>query len=124
MENPRSGTTDDVECMFSVMRVLTGKHFTLREVRYTWTKTCIEFAKRLEPNIGFFYFTSSHDRFYEGQRPDFSEKCDKSKNKRVRRREQPANLAYGRSTMPKPGARSTRNEISQSPFGTATSTRG
>ena len=36
--NPRSGTTDDVECMFSIMRDLIGKHFTLREVRYAWRK--------------------------------------------------------------------------------------
>ena len=51
-ENPRSSTTDDVECMFSIMRDLTGKHFTLREARYTWRKTCIEFSKRLDPDIG------------------------------------------------------------------------
>ena len=29
-ENPRAGTTDDVECMFSILRDLIGKHFTLR----------------------------------------------------------------------------------------------
>ena len=72
-ENPWSSTTDDVECMFSIMRDLTGKHFTLREVRYTWRKSCIEFAKRLDPDIGFYYFSSSHDRFYEGERPHFDE---------------------------------------------------
>ena len=44
-ENPLSSTTDDVECMFSVMRDLTCKHFTLREARYQWTKACIEVAK-------------------------------------------------------------------------------
>ena len=44
-ENPRSSTTDDVECMFSIMRDLTGKHFTLREARYTWRKSCIEFGR-------------------------------------------------------------------------------
>ena len=54
LENPRSGTTDDIECMFSIMRDLTGKHFTLREARYTWRKVCIEFTKRLDPD------TTSH----------------------------------------------------------------
>ena len=29
-ENPRASTTDDVECFFSIMRDLAGKHFTLR----------------------------------------------------------------------------------------------
>ena len=69
-ENPRASTTDDVECMFSVMRDLTGKHFTLREAKYTWQKVCIEFTKRLDPDIGYY---SSHDRFYEGERPHFDE---------------------------------------------------
>lgn len=72
-ETPRSSTTDDVECMFSIMRDLRGKHFTLREARYTWRKCCIEFAKRLDPDIGFYYFSSSHDHFYEGERPHFDE---------------------------------------------------
>ena len=58
VEHPRSSTTDDVECMFSIMRDLTGKHFTLHEARYTWRKVCIEFAKRLDPDIGYYYFTS------------------------------------------------------------------
>ena len=115
-ENPRSGTTDDVECMFSIMRDLTGKHFTLREARYTWRKACIEFSKRLDPDLGFYYFSSSHDRFYEGERPHFDEKPTKKANKRVRRREQPANLMFGRATLPTPGARSTRLEFHNLPL--------
>ena len=55
LENPRSSTTYDVECMFSIMRDLTGKHFTLREAQYTWRKVCVEFAKRLDPDTGFYY---------------------------------------------------------------------
>lgn len=109
VENPRSGTTDDVECMFSIMRDLSGKHFTLRQVKYTWRKACIEFAKRLDPDLGFYYFTSSHDRFYEGERPHFDKKTTKKvRSARVRRREQPANLIIGRATLPQPGSRSTR----------------
>lgn len=109
VEHPRSSTTDDVECMFSIMRDLTGKHFTLREARYTWRKVCIEFAKRLNPDIGYYYFTSSHDRFCEGDRPHFDEKPTKViKRQKVRRREQPANLMFGRMAISTPSARSTR----------------
>ena len=109
LENPRAGTTDDVECMFSIMRDLTGKHFMLREARYTWRKVCIEFAKRLDPDLGFYYFTSSHDRFMEGERPDFDHKSTrKSSNVRPRRRERPSNLIYGLATFPQPGAKSVR----------------
>ena len=31
-EHPRSSTTDDVECFFSVLRNTVGKDFTLKEV--------------------------------------------------------------------------------------------
>lgn len=33
-EHPRSSTTDDVECFFSILRDTVGKHFTLKEVNY------------------------------------------------------------------------------------------
>ena len=31
-EHPRSSTTDDVECFFSVLRDMVGKDFTLKQV--------------------------------------------------------------------------------------------
>lgn len=33
VEHPRSSTTDDVECFFSVVRDTVGKDFTLKQVR-------------------------------------------------------------------------------------------
>ena len=48
-EHPRASSTDDVECLFSIMRDLSGKHFTVRLARYNWRKICIEFSKRLNP---------------------------------------------------------------------------
>ena len=33
-EHPRSSTTDDVECFFSVLRDSIGKDFTLQEVKH------------------------------------------------------------------------------------------
>ena len=116
MENPRSSTTDDVECMFSIMRDLTGEHFTLREAKYTWRKVCLEFSKHLDPDIGFYYYTSSHDRFYEGERPHFDEETARKKVNRVRRREQPSNLMFGRATVPIPSTRSTRMKFHNLPL--------
>ena len=115
-ENPRASTTDDVECMFSVMHDLTGKHFTLREVKYTWRKVCIEFTKRLDPDIGYYYFTSSHDHFYEGERPHFDEQTRKIRSQRVRRQEQPANLMLGRATLPVSSTRSIRMKFHNLPL--------
>ena len=109
-ENPRAGTTDDVECIFSIMRDLIGKHFTLRHVRYTWRKICSEFSKRLDPDLGFYYFTSSHDRFYEGERPSFDTAATKKqRTSRSRRRELPGHLMFGRATLPQPSQPSSRS---------------
>ena len=70
-EHPRASTTDDVECFFSVMRDLVGKDFTLKEVQYSWRKVCFEFFKRLDAGLPYYYYTSAHDRFYEGPHSDF-----------------------------------------------------
>jgi len=32
-ENPRACQTDDVECLFSVLRDVVGKHFMLKQVK-------------------------------------------------------------------------------------------
>ena len=32
----------------------------------------VEFKKRLDPDLPFFYYTSAHSRFYEGAMPEFS----------------------------------------------------
>ena len=37
-----------------------------------WRKICIEFDKRLDPQLPFYYYTSDHDRYYEGERPSFN----------------------------------------------------
>lgn len=117
-ENPRASTTDDVECLFSIMRDMIGSHFTLQSLKYNWRKVCNEFNKRLDPTLPFFYHTSSHDRFYEGDRPSFDEVRGKSKqNPRAQRPRLVEQLSHmqGRVTLPKPGERSTRSTYHNKP---------
>ena len=98
---------------------MTGKHFTLRHARYNWRKTCHEFAKRLDPSLPYYYYTSSHDRFCEGEMPSFDVPALSNRNprkQRVRRREQLSELVFGRATLPKPGVRSTRLEYHNVPI--------
>ena len=91
------------------MRDMVGTHFTVRQVRYNWRKVCSELMKRLDPDLGFFYHTAAHDRFYEGDRQRFDVPAKKGvKKQRVRKREQLAQLVCGRATLPVPGARSVR----------------
>lgn len=49
---------------------------------------CVEFRKRMDPELPFYFFTSSQHRFYESAMPDFSKKPEKAKKpKRAPRRE-------------------------------------
>ena len=85
---------------------------------FEWRKVCQEFSKRIDSDLPFFYYTSTHDRFYEGEREDFDKyKRPKSnpREQRVRAREQPSNLAVGRATLIQSGAKSIRREYHNLP---------
>jgi len=106
-EHPRACSTDDVECFFSVLRDTVGSDFSLKRVRHAWKHACLEFTKRTDPKLPFYYYTSAHDRFHEGPRPHFDVPSRK-KPHRVRRSELLAGQAPGRTTLPVPGSRSLR----------------
>ena len=117
-EHPRASSTDDVECLFSIMRDLAGKHFTLRTWNYNWHKVCLELSKRLDPHLGFYYHTSSHDCFYEGERPSFDRPGKSLRNprtRRVRRRELLTDFVFERATLPEAGATSVRLQFHNVP---------
>lgn len=115
-EHPRASTTDDVECFFSVMRDQIGLNFTLKQVQFAWRKICLEFQKRIDVDLPFYYFTAAHDRFYEGPRPSFNVPS-KQKKKRLPRREQiqAASLISGRATFPVRGTLTTRPKFHKQP---------
>ena len=103
-ENLRSGTTDDVEC-FSVMRDVIGKDFTLKHVKFEFQKVYMEFYKRIDPNLLYYYHTSSHARFHEGPLNYFNQKPDKAEMAvRIPRREQQGVFVPGRATLPVRGS--------------------
>ena len=111
-EHPRASSTDDVEC---VLRDNLGSDFTLKRVQYAWRRSCIEFSKRIDPNLPFYYFTSSHDRFHEGPRPSFSVPPSKPRVQRVRQREMLTGQAPGRTSLPISGSRSARLSMPPAP---------
>ena len=51
------------------------------QVLYGW-KTTHEFMKRLDPDLPFCYYTSSHTRYYEGDMPAFSEPSARTRKPR------------------------------------------
>jgi hypothetical protein len=121
-EHPRASTTDDVECFFSILRDSVGKHFTVKQVQYTYRKLSIEFIKRMDPDLQYYYFTASHDRFHEGPLPGFDQPRPREKrshnprHQRVPRRDQVGSLITGRATMVTPGQLSTRVQFHHTPI--------
>lgn len=63
------------------MRDHVGTNFTLKQAQFSWRKVCLEFQKRITDDLPFYYFTSSHDRFYEGPRPSFNVSPKKKREK-------------------------------------------
>lgn len=111
LEHPRASSTDDVECFFSVLRSMVGDHFTAKALLYEWRKVCNEFTKRIDVNLPFHYYTSNHDRFFEGERQSFDvykKAIRNPRNQKGRTIEQPGKLAAGRASMIKPGHGSIR----------------
>ena len=117
-EHPRSGTSDDVECFFSVMRDTIGRDFTTKQVKYGFRKICNEFMKRLDSDLPFYYHTSSHTGFQEGPLPEFDKPRTKEKRKgrNIPRREQSSAFAPRRATMPVRGSLSTRVQFHNLPI--------
>ena len=99
-KHPQASTTDNVECFFSVLGDNVGKDFTLKEVNtklgsvvsivyilyiqvfYGWRKVTNEFLKRMDPDLPFYYHTSTHTRFYEGVMPTFDTNPSKRPQKK------------------------------------------
>lgn len=82
---------------------------------YGWRKICLEFLKRMNPDLPFYYYTSSHHRFYEGEMPSFSEMPKKPKKpKRAPRRELMGDIGR-RLSMPVRGSLSVRAEFHNVP---------
>ena len=94
-----------------------GSDFTLKQVQQAWRKACVEMTKRLDPALPYFYHTSSHDRFYEVERPNFDDPGKSTRNPRKcpRRIELLSGMASGRATLPVPGSRSVRMQFHNLP---------
>ena len=101
-EHPRASTSDDVECLFSIMRDAIGLNFTAKQVKLGLRKVLTKFSKRLDPDLPFYYHTSSHMWYSEGPLPSFSEPSKKKRKKarRVPRREQPIAFMLRCATLP------------------------
>lgn len=100
-EQPHASTTDDVQCNFSIMRVLSGSHFTVHTANTIGTK-CVwsfqnEYTLLCPPTTT---LTVIRGFMREIGLP--------SASLGTRQWEQLSQLMYGRVTLPTPGAKSPR----------------
>lgn len=82
---------------------------------FGWRKACEEFNKRMDPELPFYYYTSSHERFFEGDRPDFSVSSGKQRQQHAARRELLTSNIGGRATLVQRGATSIRTQYHNVP---------
>lgn len=69
----------------------------------------MEFRKRNDPDLPFYYYTTAHDRFYEDVMPNFNTKSSKpKKQRRLPRRELVGQDVGRRTTFAVRGERSLR----------------
>ena len=115
-EHPRASTSDDIECFFSMLRDTIGLNFTTKQVFFNFRKVALEFTKRLDPDLPFYYHTSSHSKYHEGPLPDFNEASGKRRKlSRAPRRETKA-FAGRRATLPVQGSLSIRTQFHNHPL--------
>ena len=78
-----------------MMRDSIGQDFNTKQVNFGIRKVYAEFTKCLDPDLPFYYHTSSHIGFYEGPLPEFNEvPVTKPKTKKSSRGEQPMALHH------------------------------
>ena len=78
------------------------------QVYFGWRKICLEFAKRMDPELPFYYFTTSAHRFYEGKMPSFNQAPAKPKTARRPPRRELMGSVGRRVSLPVRGSLSVR----------------
>ena len=85
------------------------------QVYCEWRKVTLEFMKRMDPSLPFYYFTSAHDRFNEEDMPGFNEPRIKPKRDRVPRCELIPGDISRRTSFPVRGSLSIRANFHAGP---------
>ena len=77
----------------------------------------MEFKKRIDPDLPFYYYTSAHDRFYEDYMPDFSQMSSHPRQPRRTPRRELLGVYVGRRvTLVQRGATSLRASFHNVPI--------
>ena len=119
-EHPRASSSDDCECMFSLMHEMLGDIFDMKQFHDCQAKIFSEFAKRCDPNLKFYYWTGAKERFRDFDLPSFNtpsgegvpERLDKV---RLSKRGDPGVFVGNRASLPQKGDLTARAKFHKAP---------
>jgi hypothetical protein len=117
--NPRSGTSDDVEGLFSTIREMVGQEFGMKQFYDSYPKILAEYEKKLNPDLPFYYWTGCHLRYRDIPLPDFDKPghCDTERldSVKISRRADPGAFVSNRASMPQHKSLTVRAKFHKAP---------
>jgi hypothetical protein len=120
-EHPRASSTDDVEGFISILHRLLGKTFDHKTFMDNYPKIVNEFAKKIDPDLPFFYWTGSDSRYNVGPLPSFNQPSASGIERldvvKISRRADPAMFVASRASLPQKGSLTIRATFHNPPEG-------
>ena len=120
-EHPRASSTDDVEGIISLFHEVMGDNFDLKQFFDEFPKVMSEFAKRIDPDLPFFYWTGHQTRYRNFALPSFNvpsaggiERLDQIQ---VSRRGDPGVFVANRTSLPQRNQLTVRATFHRAPVG-------
>ena len=115
-EHPRASATDDIEGLFSLLHDMLGDIFDLKQFHDAQAKILNEFNKRINPELKYYYWTGSKERYNEFEMPSFNEPTKKGAVERLEkvkgsRRGDPGIFVANRASLPQKGQLTARAQF-------------
>lgn len=119
-EHPRASSTDDVEGFFALMHELLGPIFDLKQFYDQLPKIINEFAKRVDPELPFYYWTGHNARYRDIALPSFNVPSGHGAVERLdrvilSRRGDPGVFVANRASLPQRGKLTVRATFHRAP---------
>jgi hypothetical protein len=119
-EHPRASSTDDVEGFFALMHDMLGDVFNIKQFADAQPKILNEFAKKIDPECPFYYWTGAKERYTEFDLPSFNKPSSKGDKERldkvkVSRRGDPGVFVANRASLPQKGQLTVRATFHKEP---------
>ena len=119
-EHPRASSSDDCECLFSLIHEMLGNIFDLKEFHDCQPKILNEFTKRINPDLKFYYWTGVKERYREFELPSFNEPSGDGVLERLDRihiskRGDPGIFVANRASLPQKGELTARAKFHKAP---------